>query len=189
MSSWWYNVLTEASLGQVRASTFPELGLAASKLFAGAETVDTRLLWSFISMLAKDMRTAAVNALKANFHAQISKAIRREILLWEVRHPQELLPGVDEKARGALRGDVARYAERFSTGSTIRLPWPEAAPAGLRAAVDALMQSWSCFRTALPCPKPQFMKAGKLDIFQRWSFALQRQIGRASCRERVSSPV
>jgi hypothetical protein len=59
--TWWYNVLAEASLGKVRTK-FPELRRAASKLFAGAETVDTRLLWSFISMLAKDMRTAAVNA-------------------------------------------------------------------------------------------------------------------------------
>ena len=42
--TWWYNVLTEASLGKVRAAKFPELRLAASKLFAGAETVDTRLL-------------------------------------------------------------------------------------------------------------------------------------------------
>ena len=174
--TWWYNVLTEASLGKVRAATFPELRLAASKLFAGAETVDTRLLWSFVSMLAKDMKTAAVNGLKANFHAQLSKAIRREVLLWEARHPEvPLLPGADEKARNALRGDVTRYAERSSTGSTIQLPWPEAAPAGLRAAVDALLQSWSSFRSALPCPKPEFMKAGKLEIFQRWSFALQRQ--------------
>ena len=60
--TWWYNVLTEASLGKVRASKFPELRLAASKLFAGADTVDTRLLWSFISMLAMDMKTAALNA-------------------------------------------------------------------------------------------------------------------------------
>ena len=173
--TWWYNVLTEASLGKVRTSTFPELRRAASKLFAGAETVDTRLLWSFISMLAKDMKTAAVNSLTANFHAQLSKAIRREIVLWEARHPQEPLPGVDAKARSALKGDVTRYAERSSTGSVVQLPWPEAAPAGLRAAVDSLLQSWSCFRSALPCPKPQFMKAGKLDIFQRWSFALQMQ--------------
>ena len=123
-------------------------------------------------MLAKDMKTAAVNGLKANFHAQLSKAIRREVLLWEARHPEvPLLPGADEKARNALRGDVTRYAERSSTGSTIQLPWPEAAPAGLRAAVDALLRSWSCFRSALPCPKPEFMQAGKLEIFQRWCFA------------------
>ena len=173
--TWWYNVLTEASLGRARAPKFPELRRAASKLFAGAEVVDTYLIDGFIAMLAKDMKTAAVNSIKANFHAQISKAIRRAILLWETRNPQEPLPGADEKARNALRSDVTRYAERSSTCSTPQPPWPDAAPAGLRAAVDALIQSWSCFASALPCPKPQFMKVGKMEIFQRWSFALQRQ--------------
>ena len=69
--TWWYNVLTEASLGKVGAAKFPELRLAASMLFAGAETVDTRLLLSFIALLAMDMKTEAVNGLKANFHAQL----------------------------------------------------------------------------------------------------------------------
>ena len=50
-------------------------------------------------MLAMDIKTAAVNGLKANFHAQLSKAIRREIMLWEKRHPQVPLPGADGKAQ------------------------------------------------------------------------------------------
>ena len=49
------------------------------------------------------MKTAAVNGLKANFHAQISKAIGREVLLWGARHPQVPLPNAHEKARNALR--------------------------------------------------------------------------------------
>ena len=76
--TWWCHVITEASLGKVGLPKFPELKAAASKLFSGAGNVDTRLLWGFISMLAEEMKTAAVNARKANFHAQITETIHRE---------------------------------------------------------------------------------------------------------------
>ena len=79
--SWWHQALAEASRGPVKFSA-PEVKEAAAKLFRHATPVDTSRLWPFINSLALKRKTAAANMAKATFHAQLTKALRRMVLLW-----------------------------------------------------------------------------------------------------------
>ena len=113
--SWWHQALAEASRGPVKsiASGIKE---AAAKLFRHATPASTSRLWPFITSLALKRKTAATNVVKATFHAQLAKALRRVVPLWEERNPERLLTGGTEKKRARLRGAVLRYAERSATG-------------------------------------------------------------------------
>ena len=102
--SFWYKALVEAARGPVRCK-MPELRDAAEKLFGSAEPVDVFRMWPFMASLSMDMKTAAANACKATFHVQLSKALRRTVLLWELTNPGALLPGGNDKDRGKPRGE------------------------------------------------------------------------------------
>jgi hypothetical protein len=184
--SFWYKALVEAARGPVRCK-MPELRDAADKLFGSAEPVDAFRMWPFMASLSLDMKTAAANACKATFHVQLSKALRRTVLLWELTNPGALLPGGNDKDRGKLRGEVLRHAERRSTGHRTQLPWPAAGPVELRASLETLMDAcapsarasfarWRAdFSDALPCPTPEFIKPKHSPTLLRWAFALQQQ--------------
>jgi hypothetical protein len=62
------------------------------------------------------------------------------------------------------------------------LEWPDAAPVSLKDALEGQIERWlGAFGSALPCPTPEFIKAGtknkpgNVTTFLQWSFALQQQ--------------
>ena len=52
---------------------------------ANQTLVDTKFIWPFVASLAKDLRQDTSTMLRQNIHREISKAIQRLIVLWEVR--------------------------------------------------------------------------------------------------------
>ena len=160
--SFWYRALTVSACPSSTCSC-PYLTRAAEKLFGHEEVVSTARMWPFLASLAQEMTTASVNMIKATFHAQLTKAIKRVLLLWELRRARSGLPALaadaSEKERTRLRYEVVRYAERRATQHRNPMEWPEAAPVSLKEALEEHIGPWlATFQSALPCPTPEFIQ-------------------------------
>ena len=139
-----------------------EIEQSILELFGTATPVDSDRSWPFLNELSKQMVTMVQNMLASNFHVQIGKAFRREVIIYE------FFSGV--KINKKIRWRLGRHFERFVTGHATPAPLPTGAPITLQAQLRALALSWEqrfgptvcltvnqqCFGTPV-CPTAEFI--------------------------------
>jgi hypothetical protein len=157
---------------------------AAGVLFRNQTLVDTKFIWPFVASLAKDLRQDTSTMLRQNIHREISKAIQRLIVLWEVRTSLSLHQE-GEEAKKVLCA-IIRYAERRGTGHRDATEYPESAPMDLKQLLDAEIDDWTrLFPELFPCPTTKFLASyAKTKPLLAWTLRLQRQ--RRSCLDELS---
>ena len=136
-------------------------------LFRNQTLVDTKFIWPFVASLAKDLRQDTSTMLRQNIHREISKAIQRLIVLWEVRTSLSLHQE-GEEAKKVLCA-IIRYAERRGTGHRDATEYPESAPTDLKQLLDAEIDDWAyarayapglaSFRSSSRAPRPNSLPA------------------------------
>ena len=85
--TWWNRCFssTYASPSRKKREN-PDEGIVAAhaKLFSTSSRIQGDRLWAFVAELARDAMTATHNMVASTFHKQVQKALRREVLLYEV---------------------------------------------------------------------------------------------------------
>ena len=182
--TWWYRVLVASGTSNQRGIP-TEMKEAAGALFRNQTIVDTKFLWPFVASLAKDLRQDTSTMLRQNIHREISKAIQRLIVLWEVRTSLSLHQEGEEAKK--LLYSIIRYAERRGTGHRDATTYPETAPMDLKQLLDVEIDEWiRLFPELFPCPTPKFLaNYAKTKPLLAWSMRLQRQ--RRSCLDELSA--
>ena len=124
-----------------------EIERSTQELFGTATPVDSDGSWPFVNELSKQTVTMVQNMLASNFHIQLNKAFRREVIIYEFFSRVN----IDKKIRWRL----VRHFERFVTGHATPAPMPAGVPLALQAQLHALAvigkPGW---RAALPARGP-----------------------------------
>ena len=122
--------------------------------------------WSFIAALAKDMLTNAKTMVARQLHNLLSKAVSRDMSLWELENGRKLKKGLPYAAHRYFHHQL--FGSR--TRSKKRASLPEDFPHGLRDVLSARAASW---KTKYPqicskCAKPEWIKPGHLSAILLW---------------------
>ena len=122
----------------------PEIERSIQELFGTATPVDSDRSWPFVNELSKQTVTMVQNMLASNFHAQLGKAFRREVIIYE------FFSGVTVDKK--IRWKLLRHFERYVTGHMIPAPIPAGVPLALRAQLHSLAVGWKQRFGATVCP-------------------------------------
>ena len=140
-------------------------------------------MWSFVNELARDSLTCCQNMLASVFHAQLEKAVRREVIIWCLEH------GRDIPKASVWR--IVRHYVRLATGhDTPGALDVDDLPLDLGRQLEGLIKTWkSKYSAILPCPHATFItndtKHQKTQMLVNWMYDLQRH--RACCLQHVAN--
>ena len=153
--NWWNRCMN--SCGSFRASKRnictkdAEIEHSIQELFGEVEPITSNNSWPFVNELAKQTITMVQNMLAANFHKQLEKAFRREILIWKQNTQQVLAK--------ELQWKLIQHAVRLTSGHQSLPPIPPDAPQALVEILTALAADWKGrFTATVPiCPTAEFI--------------------------------
>lgn len=158
----------------------PEIEQSIQELFGMATPIDSDKSWPFVNELSKQTVTMVQNMLASNFHAQLDKAFRREVIIYE------FLSGLTIEKK--IRWKLLRHFKRFATGHMTPTPLPAGVPLALQAQLHSLASGWKqrfgarvclsegeeCFGTPV-CPTAEF-------IYNQKPLHTNRAVREGSCR-------
>ncbi len=158
----------------------PDIERSIQELFGTATPVDSDRSWPFLNELSKNTVTMVQNMLASNFHVQLGKAFRREVIIYE------FFSGVNIDKK--IRWRLVRHFERFVTGHATPAPRTAGVPVALQAQLRALALSWKqrfgstvcvtankqCFGTPV-CPTAEF-------IYNQKPMSMSREVRERSAR-------
>ncbi len=152
------------------------------ELFGSAPPIKSDNVWPFINELSKNAVTMTQNMMGANFHAQLEKVVRREIIIHEWTTNKDL-----EKE---VRWKLVQHFVKFAAGHQNMLALPSEVPLDLVSQLQALMTTWKrkYGQKVASCPTEAFIynqhprkAAGSryLEGIWEWMYAMQEH--RAAC--------
>ena len=147
--SWWNRCFTACGSTRGRRAPCADASIETSfqHLFSSTPPVVMDYMWSFIAQQGKDMVTATENMMVANFHVQIQKAFKREILISAF-----LADTVQTKESKQTTFKLVQHYTRKLLGHRDQTPRPEA-PAEVLDSLEALCRTWQRdYANVLPCP-------------------------------------
>ena len=184
--TWWFRCfastyITKRGKGDVGDEA---INAARDKLFAGVSPVEGDYIWSFVAELAREAMTMTHNMVASSFHKQVQKALRREVVLYEVETNAQL----DKSVKHQL---VSHYYDR-AVGHQRPTAHPDFSNAQLEGAMNGLLADWSDLMERVgPCPTDDFIyndrKHLKLPALMSWMTRLQQH--RLVCVERMEALV
>ena len=155
------------------------------ELFGTATPIKADKIWPFINELSKSAVTMTQNMMGANFHVQLEKAVRREIIIHEWTTKKDL--------NKEVRWKLVQHFVKFASGHQNVPALPAEVPPNLVSQLQALMRTWK--QTYAPmegCPTESFIynkdphkAAGSryLEGIWEWMYAMQEH--RAACLQHL----
>ena len=156
------------------------------ELFGTATPIKSDKVWPFINELSKSAVTMTQNMLGANFHAQLEKAVRREIIIHEWT--------ANTKLDKEVRWKLVQHFVKFASGHQNVAALPDEAPADLASQLQVLMTTWKQrYSSKVPsCPTESFIYnqlprtatgSRYLEGIWEWMYAMQEH--RSACLQHL----
>ena len=192
--SWWNRCFNSCGTLRGRRNICTKdaaIEQSIQELFGGASPIDADRAWPFINELSKSAVTMTQNMMAANFHTQLTKAMRREIIVYEWAHDIR----IDKNIKRII---ILHYA-RSVCGCQRLLALPDSVPVELIEQLQALIALWKDkFSSNVPsCPTETFIynQKARLDSGRKfltgiWDARARVLDATASCRvSRASSNI
>ena len=186
VQSWWYKCFTSCgSLKGKRGACKDALIETSAQALFGISQSWTPMdhMWPFMAEMARDAITTFQNMMASNFHVQLTKAFRREVVLWEHMHSAKLEKRVVYRI-------VNHYLRDVTGHQNATVLDPSEVPPELSEHLGALVQRWKTdFAEVLPCPDSSFIyklagkDCAKLRTYVQWLYQLQ--VHRAACVQQL----
>lgn len=189
--SWWNRCFNSCGTLKGRRNICTKdaaIEQSIQELFGGASTIDADRAWPFINELSKSAVTMTQNMMAANFHTQLMKAMKREVVIYEWAHNLR----IDKKVKWIITHHFTRSACGYQ-----RLPaLPDNAPLELLEQLQALVALWkNKFSSKVPaCPTETFiynqkprLDSGRKFLTGIWEWMFTMQQHRVECLERLQT--
>jgi hypothetical protein len=167
--TWWYRCFTACGQLKNKRSVSKDPEIEASVQILGQDSqASLDYTWPFVASLARDSATLAENHVRANFHAEVRKALSREVVLWEI---------TNQSLTSELRfRTIEAGLSQALCEPKYRRDWPVNVPELLKAHLESVIADWrSRFSLISHCPKPEFLKTRWIPIAHQWMWELQVQ--------------
>jgi hypothetical protein len=152
--NWWNRCFNSCGSLKGRRNTCTKdasIQSSIQELFGTSPPIDSSYVWPFINELSKGAVTMTQNMMGANFHAELGKAVRREVVIyeWESGTP------IEKETRWKLVQHFVKLAGSHQTLPSL----PVGVPAVLVSQLHALMTSWkNKFSSQVPhCPVESYI--------------------------------
>ena len=170
---WWQHCFKAAS--DPRAAGKDEaISTLSRTLFADLSSIKGPAVTHSIETLSRDVTVNVRVMLILNFHKQLRKSFKRDVVYWLKAARHELDTSVFE---ATIDYCMFRCVQAGSRAPRRAFP-SDASPAELQTYLDERIEAWrSLYGAALPCPVPEFVSNFKdeaLRLLFRWFVDLQR---------------